>query len=70
MSLLAADVMQLKTFALQGTPYAEIVRIAEADPCEMIAIATAAPGIAPLREHAVRKRMARNSRFGIRIERV
>jgi hypothetical protein len=29
--------MQLKTSLLQGTPYVEIVRIAEADPCDSIA---------------------------------
>lgn len=35
--------MPLNTFAQQGTPYAEIVRIAEADRSDVIAMATAAP---------------------------
>jgi nucleotide-binding universal stress UspA family protein len=38
--LLAADVMQVKTLVLQGTPYVEIVRIAEADQYDLIVMGT------------------------------
>ena len=38
--LLAAGVMQVKTVVVQGTPYAEIVRIAEADQFDLIVMGT------------------------------
>lgn len=61
-ALLAANVMQVKTQVLQGTPYAEIVRLAKTDGFDLIVMGThGRAGVSHALLGSVAERVVRNA---------